>query len=47
MVKVIGIDFGIINLCVVVMEGSELWVIENFEGICIIFFVVVFIDEGE
>lgn len=42
MVKVVGIDLGIINFCVVVMEGGKLIVIVNVEGFCIIFFVVVY-----
>lgn len=45
MSKIIGIDLGIINFCVVVMEGGELKVILNLEGNCIIFFVVVFKNE--
>lgn len=44
---VCGIDFGIINFCVVVMEGKIFKVLENVEGLRIIFFVVVFIFEGE
>lgn len=43
----IGIDLGIINLCVVVMEGKIFKVLENFEGLRIIFFVVAFIKDGE
>lgn len=30
---VIGIDFGMMNLCVVVMEGKNVCVIENVEGV--------------
>lgn len=45
--KVVGIDFGIINLVVVVMEGGKFIVIVNVEGMCIIFFVVGFNKEGE
>lgn len=45
--KIIGIDFGIINFCVVVMEGNEFVVIVNLEGKCIMFFVVVFVEGGE
>lgn len=42
--KIIGIDLGIINLCVVVLDGDKFCVIENVEGECIIFFVIVYID---
>lgn len=42
MSKVIGIDLGIINLCVVVFEGGEFKVIVNVEGNCIMLLVVVF-----
>lgn len=44
---VCGIDFGIINFCVVVMEGKIFKVLENVEGLRIILFVVVFIVDGE
>lgn len=43
--KVIGIDLGIINFCVVIMDGFQLCVIENVEGDCIMLFIVVFIDD--
>lgn len=42
MVKVVGIDLGIINFCVVVMEGGKFIVIVNVEGFCIMFLVVVY-----
>lgn len=42
MSKIIGIDLGIINFCVVVLEGGELKVILNSEGNCIMLLVVVF-----
>lgn len=45
--KIIGIDLGMINFCVVVMEGNEFVVILNDEGWCMIFLVVVFMDNGE
>lgn len=45
--KIIGIDLGIMNFCVVVMEGNEFVVIFNDEGRRIMFFVVVFMDNGE
>lgn len=44
---VCGIDFGIINFCVAVMEGKIFKVLENVEGLRIISFVVVFIVDGE
>lgn len=40
--KIIGIDFGIINFVVVVMEGNELKIIINLEGGWIMLFVVFF-----
>lgn len=40
--KIIGIDLGIINLVVLVMEGNEVKVILNVEGGCIILSIVVF-----
>lgn len=45
--KIIGIDLGIINFCVVVMEGDKFKVIENSEGDCIIFFIIVYNEDGE
>lgn len=45
--KVVGIDLGIINFVVFVMEGGKLIVIVNLEGMWIILFVVGFIKEGE
>lgn len=42
--KIIGIDLGIINFCVVVMDGDKVCVIENVEGVCIIFLIIVYID---
>lgn len=42
MSKIIGIDLGIINFVVVVLEGGEVKIIFNLEGVCIIFFVVGF-----
>lgn len=42
MVKVVGIDLGIINFVIVVMEGGCFEVIVNVEGGCIIFLVVVY-----
>lgn len=42
MSKIIGIDLGMINFVVVVLEGNEVKIIVNLEGNCIIFFVVLF-----
>lgn len=47
MSKIIGIDLGIINFCVVIMDGDKVKVIENVEGDCIILFIIVYIDDGE
>lgn len=44
MVKIIGIDLGIINFCVVVFEGDKVKVIDNVEGICIILLIIVYKD---
>lgn len=45
--KVVGIDFGIMNSCVFVMEGGKFIVIVNVEGFCIMFFVVVYIKNQD
>lgn len=45
--KVIGIDLGIINSCVVVLEGGKVIVIYNLEGGCIIFSIVGFGKRNE
>lgn len=47
MSKIIGIDLGIINFCVVVMEGGSVIIILNFEGVRIILLVVNIKDNGE
>lgn len=44
---ILGIDLGIINLCMFVMEGGEFVVIFNVEGVCMILLVVVFMKIGE
>lgn len=45
--KVVGIDFGIINFCVVVMEGGKFIVIVNVEGFCMILLVVGYVKNGD
>lgn len=45
--KIIGIDLGIINFCVVILENGNVKVIENVEGVCIIFLIIVYINDGE
>lgn len=45
--KVIGIDLGIINSCVVVLEGGKVVVIFNLEGGCMIFSIVGFSKGNE
>lgn len=45
--RIIGIDLGIMNLCVVVLDGDKFCVIENVEGDCIIFLIIVYINDGE
>lgn len=45
--KIIGIDLGIINFCVVIMDGMQVCVLENVEGDCIMFFIIVYIQDGE
>lgn len=45
--KIIGIDLGIINFCVVIMDGIIFCVLENVEGDCIMFFIIVYIQDGE
>lgn len=45
--KIIGIDLGIINFCVVIMDGIIVCVLENVEGDCIMFFIIVYIQDGE
>lgn len=45
--KIIGIDLGIINFCVVIMDGIIFCVLENAEGDCIMFFIIVYIQDGE
>lgn len=47
MVCVVGIDFGIINFVVLVLEGGDLVVVVNFEGFRIILLIVVFVCNGE
>lgn len=45
--KIIGIDLGITNFCVVIMDGIIFCVLENVEGDCIMFFIIVYIQDGE
>lgn len=45
--KVVGIDLGIINFVVVVMEGGKFIIVINVEGVCIILFVVVYGKNGD
>lgn len=40
--RIIGIDLGIINFCVVVLDGDKVCVIENVEGDCIILLIIVY-----
>lgn len=45
--KIIGIDLGIINFCVAIMDGIIFRVLENVEGDRITFFIIVYIQDGE
>lgn len=46
--KIFGIDFGMMNSCVVVVEGLlMLCVFVNCEGSWMMVFIVVFVEDGD